>query len=167
AGALELGVEPDAAIDLLPHLRLPAGRFESFEMLGGWRIIYDAYNANASGMIAALDALGMERPKRAIAVLGSMAELGSESAQLHEEVGAHAARRAGVLLVSGDYADAMARGAESAGLSGASLVRVCSNEAAAHWLRRHAREGDVVLLKGSRKYRLEEILAQLDRPVTS
>jgi UDP-N-acetylmuramoyl-tripeptide--D-alanyl-D-alanine ligase len=161
AGALELGVELAAMVGILPHLRLPAGRFESFEMSGGWRIIYDAYNANASGMMAALDALTMERPKRAIAVLGSMAELGSESAQLHEEVGAHAARRAGVLLVSGEYADAMARGAEREGLSAASVVHVRSNEDAARWLRDHARTGDVVLLKGSRKYRLEEILAEL------
>ena len=148
-------------IDILPTLRLPPGRFESFIMPGGWRIIYDAYNANASGMIAALDALDLERPKRAIAVLGSMAELGAESSQLHEEVGAHAARRAGVVLVSGDYADAMARGAERGGLETASVVRVASNEDAAHWLRSHARDGDVVLLKGSRKYRLEEILAEL------
>ncbi len=163
ASVLELGVELPAAVDVLPTLRLPPGRFESFEMSGGWRIIYDAYNANASGMIAALDALTMECPKRAIAVLGSMAELGAESAQLHEKVGAHAARRAGVLLVSGEYADAMARGAEREGLAAASVVRVASNEDAAHWLRAHARNGDVVLLKGSRKYRLEEIVAELQR----
>jgi UDP-N-acetylmuramoyl-tripeptide--D-alanyl-D-alanine ligase len=161
AGALELGVDLAAMAAVLPELRLPPGRFESFEMSGGWRIIYDAYNANASGMIAALDALTMERPKRAIAVLASMAELGAESAQLHEEVGAHAAHRAGVLLVSGEYADAMARGAQREGLSDAAVVRVGSNEDAAQWLRVHARDGDVVLLKGSRKYRLEEILAEL------
>ncbi|MEO6836691.1 MAG: UDP-N-acetylmuramoyl-tripeptide--D-alanyl-D-alanine ligase [Candidatus Tumulicola sp.] len=161
AGALELGVDIEAMIDLIPNLRLPTGRFESFQMSGGWRIIYDAYNANASGMIAALDALTMERPKRAIAVLGSMAELGAESTQLHEEVGAHAARRTGVLLVSGDYADAMARGAAKGGLALGAVVRVASNADAANWLRENARSGDVVLLKGSRKYRLEEILGEL------
>ncbi len=161
AGALELAVPLDAIVDLMPQLRLPTGRFESFEMAGGWRIIYDAYNANASGSIAALDALATERCDRRIAVLGSMAELGAESIELHEEVGAHAARRAGVVLVSGDYADALARGAEKAGIAAESLVRVESNAAAARWLRGHARAGDVVLLKGSRKYRLEEILEEL------
>ena len=49
AGALELGVDLAAMAAVLPELRLPPGRFESFEMSGGWRIIYDAYNANASG----------------------------------------------------------------------------------------------------------------------
>jgi UDP-N-acetylmuramoyl-tripeptide--D-alanyl-D-alanine ligase len=161
AGVLELGVELGALLEVLPALQLPPGRFEAFEMSGGWRLIYDAYNANASGMIAALDALDMEGSKRAIAVLGSMAELGDESTQLHEVVGAHAARRAGVLLLSGEYADAMARGAQREGLSDACVVRVRSNEDAARWLRRHVRHGDVVLLKGSRKYRLEEILTEL------
>jgi UDP-N-acetylmuramoyl-tripeptide--D-alanyl-D-alanine ligase len=161
AGALELGVGLDAIVDALPNLALPAGRFESFAMSGGWRIIYDAYNANASGMIAALDALNAERAPRSIAVLASMAELGSESAHLHEQVGAHAARRAGVVLVSGEYADALARGAHQGGLESAAVVHVASNSDAVRWLREHTRPGDVVLLKGSRKYRLEEILEEL------
>lgn len=161
AGALELGVELDSVVAAVPALQMPTGRFESFQMSGGWRIIYDAYNANASGMMAALDALTLERPQRAIAVLASMAELGDESAQLHEAVGAHAARCAGVLLVRGEHADALARGARRGGLEPASVVRVTSNADAAHWLREHARRGDVVLLKGSRKYRLEEILEEL------
>jgi UDP-N-acetylmuramoyl-tripeptide--D-alanyl-D-alanine ligase len=158
ACALEFGIDARGVAEVLQDLRLPAGRFESFEMRGGWRIIYDAYNASASGTIAALDALDDQRPERAIAVLGSMAELGEESAQLHERVGAHAAKRAGVVVVTGEYADAMARGAQR---GDADVVRVGSNADAARWLRDHARRGDVVLLKGSRKYRLEEILEDL------
>ncbi|HEY5426105.1 MAG TPA: UDP-N-acetylmuramoyl-tripeptide--D-alanyl-D-alanine ligase [Candidatus Tumulicola sp.] len=161
AGALELDAGLDSMVDIIAHLRLPSGRFESFRMSGGWRIIYDAYNANAGGTIAALDALAHERARRTIAVLGSMAELGEESERLHEEVGAHAARRAGVLLAGGEYADAMVRGARQAGLGASSIVHVGSNADAARWLRENARDGDVVLLKGSRKYRLEEILEEL------
>ena len=157
-GEIEFGIDAGGVAEVLQNLRLPAGRFESFEMRGGWRIIYDAYNASASGTIAALDALDDQRPERAIAVLGSMAELGEESAQLHERVGAHAAKRAGVVVVTGEYADAMARGAQR---GDADVVRVGSNADAARWLRDHARRGDVVLLKGSRKYRLEEILEDL------
>jgi UDP-N-acetylmuramoyl-tripeptide--D-alanyl-D-alanine ligase len=161
AGALELGVGPEAIAEALARLRLPEGRFESFPMAGGWRVIYDAYNANAGGTIAALDALAMEKPNRAIAVLGSMAELGEESERLHERVGAHAAKRVDVLLVAGDYAQALARGAAGAGLAPHALVAVEGNLQAAQWLREHARSGDAVLLKGSRKYRLEEILEAL------
>jgi UDP-N-acetylmuramoyl-tripeptide--D-alanyl-D-alanine ligase len=160
AGALELGVPLAPMRDVLATLRLPEGRFESFRMAGGWRIIYDAYNANASGMLAALDAFAMEKPDRAIAVLGSMAELGAESVRLHERVGAHAAKRVDVLLVSGEYADALARGASASG-SSLLIVTIDDNAHAARWLRENARKGDVVLLKGSRKYKLEEIVEEL------
>jgi UDP-N-acetylmuramoyl-tripeptide--D-alanyl-D-alanine ligase len=159
AGALELGADLTAMSEMLPALRLPPGRFESFSMPGGWRLIYDAYNASPSGMIAALDALAGERAGRTIAVLGSMAELGTESVSLHERVGAHAAVRAGIVLVGGEHAEALERSALAAG--SASVVRVGSNGETARWLRKNARPGDVVLLKGARKYHLEEILAEL------
>jgi UDP-N-acetylmuramoyl-tripeptide--D-alanyl-D-alanine ligase len=159
AGALELGADLTAMSEMLPTLRLPPGRFESFAMPGGWRLIYDAYNASPSGMIAALDALAGEPGARTIAVLGSMAELGTESVSLHERVGAHAAERAGIVLVGGEYADALERAAQGKG--SASVVRVDSNGEAALWLRENARQGDVVLLKGARKYHLEEVLAEL------
>ncbi|HTU81704.1 MAG TPA: UDP-N-acetylmuramoyl-tripeptide--D-alanyl-D-alanine ligase [Candidatus Acidoferrales bacterium] len=161
AGALELGVPVEAVVAAIAHLHLPAGRFESISLPDGWRIIYDAYNANANGTIAALDAFAAEACDRGIAVLGSMAELGDESVALHERVGAHAAKRVGTLLVGGEYADALARGARRGGLNEERIVRVGSNAEAARWLREHARPGDVVLLKGSRKYKLEQIVQEL------
>jgi UDP-N-acetylmuramoyl-tripeptide--D-alanyl-D-alanine ligase len=128
---------------------------------GGPKIIYDAYNANASGMIAALDAFAQETGERRIAVLASMAELGDESQALHERVGAHAARIVDVLVVEGDFASELARGARNAGLRPSQIVEVRDNAEAARWLRDHATGRDAVLLKGSRKYRLEEIVEAL------
>ena len=90
-----------------------------------------------------------------------MAELGEESQSLHERVGAHAAARVDVLLVSGEYAAELARGARRGGLSERQIVQIATNADAARWLREHARDDDVVLLKGSRKYKLEEIVEEL------
>jgi UDP-N-acetylmuramoyl-tripeptide--D-alanyl-D-alanine ligase len=112
-------------------------------------------------MIAALDAFAGETAARRIAVLASMAELGEESSALHERVGAHAAARVDVLLVRGDHATELARGAKRAGLDARQIVVVETNLQAARWLRDHARSDDVVLLKGSRKYKLEEIVEEL------
>jgi UDP-N-acetylmuramoyl-tripeptide--D-alanyl-D-alanine ligase len=161
AGALELGVPLGDLAPRLSDLQPPAGRYDSIAIGGGIRLIYDAYNANASSMIAALDAFGAEAATRRIAVLASMAELGDESRVLHERVGAHAAGRVDVLVVQGEFAAELARGAERAGLGPAQIVRVGANAQAARWLREHARRGDVVLLKGSRKYKLEEIVEEL------
>jgi UDP-N-acetylmuramoyl-tripeptide--D-alanyl-D-alanine ligase len=161
AGALELGALPEPLIAAIPRLQLPPGRYDRIFVEGGPRLIYDAYNANASGMIAALDAFAAETASRRIAVLASMAELGDESQSLHERVGEHAAGRVDVLLVSGDFAAALARGARRAGLDASRIVLVCDNSQAAAWLREHTNGDDVVLLKGSRKYRLEEIVEEL------
>lgn len=161
AGALELGLSLEPLIKELPALRLPQGRYDRLGAVSGIRLIYDAYNANASGMIAALDAFATESASRRIAVLASMAELGDESKELHERVGAHAAGRVDILLVRGEYAAELARGAERGGLESQQIVEIGTNAQAAHWLREHARPDDVVLLKGSRKYKLEEIVEEL------
>jgi UDP-N-acetylmuramoyl-tripeptide--D-alanyl-D-alanine ligase len=161
AAAMACGVSPESLIPVIPALQLPAGRYDRISIEGGPRVIYDAYNANASGMIAALDAFAGETAARRIAVLASMAELGDESQSLHERVGAYAAGRVDVLLVSGDFAGALARGARSAGLDDVQIVPVEDNSQAAAWLREHANGDDVILLKGSRKYKLEEIVEEL------
>ncbi len=142
-------------------LRLPHGRYTRIAVKGGVQLIYDAYNANASGTMAALDAFALECASRRIAVLASMAELGEESAALHERVGAHAAERVDVLLVRGEYAAELARGAQRGGLSPGHIIRIGTNAQAARWLREHVRADDVVFLKGSRKYKLEEIVEEL------
>jgi UDP-N-acetylmuramoyl-tripeptide--D-alanyl-D-alanine ligase len=161
AGALGLDVPLDALVPQIPAMRLPQGRYDRIAVEGGAHLIYDAYNANATGMIAALDAFAAEAASRRIAVLASMAELGPESKVLHERVGAHAAGRVDVLLVRGEYAAELARGAQRGGLAERQIVRIGTNAQAARWLREHARPDDVVLLKGSRKYKLEEIVEEL------
>jgi UDP-N-acetylmuramoyl-tripeptide--D-alanyl-D-alanine ligase len=162
AAALELGIPFDEIAAAVPTLQLPPGRYAQVRPRdGGPKIIYDAYNANASGMLAALDAFAEESAARRIAVLASMAELGVESPELHERVGAHAARVVDVLVVEGDFAADLARGARDAGLQPSQIVEVQSNAQAAAWLRDHATAQDAVLLKGSRKYRLEEIVEAL------
>lgn len=165
AAAIAIGIPKTAVVEAIPALTLPPGRYESVPSETGARLIYDAYNANASGMIAALNAFAAEDARRRVAVLGSMAELGALSPALHERVGAHAAA-IGVyaLLVGGDYASSIAAGAVAAGLPHDRIVAFETNEEAAQWLRAHAGPGDAVLLKGSRKYKMEEIVDALRAP---
>ncbi len=162
AAALVLGIEPERMLSSVASLTLPPGRYESIPTAGGMRLIYDAYNASTTGMIAALDAFAGERAERRIAVLGSMAELGTDAPAMHERVGAHAASSGiDILLAGGEYAQSFVAGAVAAGFSPDRIVTYERNADAVGWLRLHARSRDVVLLKGSRKYRLEEIVAAL------
>ena len=164
ATALELGVDLDRMVAGIPSLSLPGGRFESTVLPNQARIIYDAYNANTAGMLAALEALSEEVGDRRLAVLASMAELGEEAASAHGRVGERAAAiKLDWLLVGGDFADHMAKGAIDAGLSSERIVHFATNDEAIRWLRENLRARDTALLKGSRKYRLEEILRELLR----
>jgi len=159
AAALLLGVNAEELAGSVAGLLLPAGRYEPIALEAGPRLIYDAYNANASGTIATLNAFASERGRRRIAVLSSMAELGPDAPAIHERVGSHAAGlNIDVLLVGGDFAASLAAGAARAGLPRERIISFGSNAEAAAWLRDQANEQDVVLLKGSRKYRMEEIV---------
>jgi UDP-N-acetylmuramoyl-tripeptide--D-alanyl-D-alanine ligase len=164
AAAVEYGIDPLAIVRALPEIELPRGRYERIALPNDIVLIYDAYNANTAGMMAALDAFAAERAPRHIALLASMAELGEGAADLHRRVGAHAAAtKVDMMLVGGEFAGDLALGARSAGLPSERIVPFMTNEQAAQWVRDHARAGDAVLLKGSRKYKLEEIVEELRR----
>ena len=162
AAALLLGISPEQLAVTVPSLTLPPGRYETMEVASGARIIYDAYNANATGMIAALDAFAEESAGRRIAVLASMAELGTDAPAMHERVGAHAASvNVDILLCGGDYASSIAAGAIAAGFPRDRIVMFAENGDAVQWLREHTGSRDAILLKGSRKYKMEEIVEAL------
>ncbi|HEX8805332.1 MAG TPA: Mur ligase family protein, partial [Candidatus Aquilonibacter sp.] len=164
AAAVEYGIEPRAIVRALPEIELPRGRYERIALPSSVVLIYDAYNANEAGMMAALDAFAAESAPRHIVLLASMAELGEGAADSHRRVGGHAAAtKVDVMLVGGEFAGELALGAQRAGLPSERIVPFVTNEQAARWVRTNARAGDAVLLKGSRKYKLEEIVEELRR----
>jgi UDP-N-acetylmuramoyl-tripeptide--D-alanyl-D-alanine ligase len=77
---------------------------------------------------------------------------------MHERAGTAAALAAQIVLAGGAFAEATARGAHDAGLPAEAVVTYADNEAAIAWLRAHLAPGDIVLLKGSRMYAMEQIL---------
>jgi UDP-N-acetylmuramoyl-tripeptide--D-alanyl-D-alanine ligase len=125
-------------------------------------MIFDAYNASMSGTMATLDSFARELAGRRIAVLGSMAELGGDAAAMHARVGAAAAQSGvDVLLVGGEFASELAGGARTQGFAADRIVAFQRNAEAVAWLRDNLHAGDLVLLKASRKYKLEEIVEGL------
>jgi UDP-N-acetylmuramyl pentapeptide synthase len=128
--------------------------------IGGVHFLDDSYNANPDSMKAALRTLiELDVEGKHIAVLGEMRELGAESERGHREVGETAATL-GVdqLITVGDAAEIIAQGARAAGLEKVSAVR--STREAADLLGEIAGPGDLVLVKGSRAARTEEVIEQ-------
>ncbi len=162
AAAWAIGADPEALALAARSLRLPAGRYER-RKIGDVELIYDAYNASPSGVAATLVSFSAEPARRKIVVLGSMAELGPEAPEMHRGAGALAATcGADALLFGGDFARELAAGARAAGFPEDRIVRFSDNDAAFTWLRARLRAGDLVLLKASRRYKLEEIVRELE-----
>ena len=129
--------------------------------LGGILLLDDTYNASPPSMVAALDALA-GLPGRHVAVLGDMFELGAEEEAGHRQVGRRCGRDVDLLVTVGARARTIAAEARKAGL--ALIHETTDNAAAIALLRELLREGDVVLVKGSRGMAMEEIVRALEEP---
>ena len=162
ATALLCGGSADRLAAAVAALHLPHGRYEISEA-GDVRVIFDAYNASLSGTIATLATFGRENATRRIAVLGGMKELGADAPAMHEKIGELGARFAAVVLAGGDFAADTARGAQRAGCP--AVIAYKNNAEAIAWLTDNVGRGDVVLLKGSRAYKMEEIAEALGAEV--
>jgi UDP-N-acetylmuramoyl-tripeptide--D-alanyl-D-alanine ligase len=151
--AVELGVPLDEAAVALGTLEPPAHRM-SVRRTGTMTVIDDSYNASPAAVHAAL-ALLRDVPTRRIAVIGDMRELGPLSDVAHDDVGRDAARSADALVTVGELAARVARGARHAGM--ADVHEAADAAEALVVLRRLARRGDTVLVKGSRAIGLDAV----------
>jgi UDP-N-acetylmuramoyl-tripeptide--D-alanyl-D-alanine ligase len=133
--------------------------------LAGCTWINDAYNANPVSTQAALAALAGFAPKRrTIAVLGDMLELGDGAAAFHREVGkAAASLHIDYLFITGDFAGSVRDGAAGAGMSPGALYVFDTLESLAGRLTETIAPDDVILLKGSRRMKMESILAYVEQ----
>ncbi len=130
------------------------------KQIGGLDFLDDSYNANPDSMKAALRTLvELDTEGKRIAILGEMRELGAESERGHREVGETAATlEVDHLITIGAAAETIAEGARAAGLRNVSSVS--STREAADLLVDIAAPGDLVLIKGSRAAKTEEVIEQ-------
>ncbi|MFN5478645.1 MAG: UDP-N-acetylmuramoyl-tripeptide--D-alanyl-D-alanine ligase [Chitinophagaceae bacterium] len=116
---------------------------------GNNTIVLDAYNANPSSMMVAIDNFKQMEGEQKWVFLGGMMELGEDSVIEHKAI-VHQLEVAGfekVILVGGDFLT----------INSPFNTFVNSEEAAA-WLREHKPENITVLIKGSRSMKMEKLL---------
>lgn len=126
--------------------------------INGVQFLDDSYNANPDSVKAALQTLvELDADGKKIAVLGEMRELGTETERGHEEVG-EAAAAFGIdhLIGIGEMGAIISRAAEKAGLEKSNVVG--STSEAAELLLEIAAPGDLILIKGSRLARTEDVI---------
>jgi len=131
-------------------------RLEIIEMLGAL-VINDVYNANPASMEEALKELVRLKRKRTIAVLGDMLELGGYAQEAHKKLlRLTSDLKIDVLVAVGPE---MARAAEE--FKG-TCYKSESSDSARSVLLSICREGDAILIKGSRGMRMEKVLLKED-----
>jgi UDP-N-acetylmuramoyl-tripeptide--D-alanyl-D-alanine ligase len=121
-------------------------------------ILNDTYNANPDSTLAALATLQAMKPTgKKIAVLGDMLELGNQAKELHRQIGKTAARcGVDILLTIGTLSKSL-HDAASVGTK----AHFDSKSALTEYLIRTVADGDIVLVKGSRGMKMEEIIVNL------
>lgn len=159
AVAKVLGISWDETIGALEKFQPPKMRLQRLWLNspGCW-VINDAYNANPDSVKAALRTLKALPKRRKVAVLGEMLELGEFHEQGHMEVGKIAAETVDLLIVIGENAFGIVKGAESAGMPSERIVKFSNLDEAKEKWRNLLLQGDLVLLKASRAIGLERLI---------
>jgi UDP-N-acetylmuramoyl-tripeptide--D-alanyl-D-alanine ligase len=161
AAAHALGVSPEAIATAATAQRPVRHRGDVRRLDEGVTLIDDCYNSSPDALEAALQALALTGPRRRVAILGDMLELGPTGPDLHRALGERVAGRADLLVAVGSLAREFLAGARRAGMPEAALVSyadAAAAKAAADLLAR----GDAVLVKGSRGVRLETVVAAIE-----
>lgn len=129
--------------------------------MNGFKVVSDCYNANPSSTKMALTTIGnMSKARRRIAVLGDMLELGKESQNLHTQIGAMVPEMNFDLLITvGEMAKFFVKGAKERGMK--SVFHFASVKEVIEFLKDTVSEGDVLLVKGSRGMKMEQVVDAL------
>jgi len=140
----------------------PPQRGEVLRFADGFTVINDSYNSNPAALLSMVETLvdGSEGAKRRIVVAGEMLELGDDAERLHEETGeAIANRKVDMLVGVRGFGEQLVSGAKRGGLEKA--VFAVDSDSAGELLVGEVREGDVILVKGSRGVRTEKVIEKL------
>jgi UDP-N-acetylmuramoyl-tripeptide--D-alanyl-D-alanine ligase len=163
AAAGEWGVGAAEAACVLPRMTPGEMRGRLLRFAEGFAVINDSYNSNPVALEAMIDLLARTPGyRRRILAAGQMLELGPQSRDLHREAGRVAASHKldWVLGVAGN-AEELVNGAREAGLP-AGRARFFGTAAnAGAFLAELIEPGDLVLVKGSRGVRMEQVVEAL------
>ncbi len=161
AAATVLGVDGDSIRQGLEGFAPGKMRMEVREHRGA-TIVNDAYNANPRAMRESISTVMAMPAKRRILALGDMLELGEHAREEHRSLGRFVGRSgADLLYVRGDFSSEVRDGAVEGGMQ-SERVYCCADAAEiATSLKYILGPDDLLLVKGSRGMRMEQVVQLL------
>lgn len=145
----------------LARVEPPPQRGEVLKFANGFTVINDSYNSNPSALVSMVQTLidGSPDAGRRIVVAGEMLELGDDAHAIHQQTGETiAAMGIDMLIGVRGLANDLVRGAATQEVS---AIFVSDSDEAADLIVDELRDGDVVLIKGSRGVRTEKVIERL------
>lgn len=164
AVATALKVRPEVIADALRSAKTPKMRGEVLDFAAGFTVVDDSYNSNPRSLLSIVRTLAAasENVTRRIVITGEMLELGPEAAAMHRQVGQEIARLGiDVLWAVRGLAAEITNAAHAAGLAETRFFE--SSEEAAKEILKQVREGDLILVKGSRSVETDKVVAALKK----
>ncbi|MDP4110178.1 MAG: cyanophycin synthetase, partial [Bacillota bacterium] len=157
SAAVYFGLSEREIIEGLASFR-NVGMRQNIYRKSGMTIIEDCYNASPESVLAAMQVLkGISTEGRRFLILGGMRELGDYAQKGHFDCGREAAAAADFLYVFGENAEYYIEGAKKAGMNTERIRRFATKSELAKTLAQTALPGDVLLIKGSRAMKMEEV----------
>lgn len=150
----ELKIGPATINAGLHNYQQPEHRFNQ-KKIGSWTLLDDSYNASPLAMEAALNRLH-QLPGRHVAVLGEMRELGQDEVEFHTSVGRYAKNRADVIIGVGELAKNFQP-----------THWFATSDEAAKAIFSFLKEGDTILVKGSKAVHMQKIIDTLESTATA
>ena len=163
ATAWSAGFDRTAIAAGLTAFRPLPGRNEIRHLENGAYLMIDAYNANPSSMREALKTLvELKGNNRAYAVLGDMLELGPESKLFHQEIGSLLADiQPAHIFLKGSLTGFLAAEAIRRGFPKEEITFFENPEDVVALLNSRLTPGDWILVKGSRKMKMEAVAEKI------
>ncbi|MNP26312.1 UDP-N-acetylmuramoyl-tripeptide--D-alanyl-D-alanine ligase [compost metagenome] len=146
----------------LSHLHLTGMRIEQMVANSGLNVLNDAYNASPTSVKAAIDVLqGMKGYRQKVAVLGDMLELGEYENEYHAEIGSYITKdKVDLLYTFGSLSLSTAEAARK-NLPHSNIFAFRDKVELIEHLKAEIQPKDIVLVKGSRGMKLEEVVNAL------
>ncbi|MFL6228874.1 MAG: UDP-N-acetylmuramoyl-tripeptide--D-alanyl-D-alanine ligase [Pyrinomonadaceae bacterium] len=159
------GITPEVIAAALATAAPSEMRGELIDFAGGFSVIDDSYNSNPRSLLSMARSLvagrgeAGEKAQRTIVVAGEMLELGKDAEAMHHDAGREIAGFAVDLLwgVRGMAREIVA-GARAAGMDEAAARFFETTDEAAEAILSELREGDLLLVKGSRGVHTERVV---------
>lgn len=131
---------------------------------GEWHVLDDTYNSSPAALEEALNTLNDLPGRRRILVLGEMKELGAFSKSLHQAIAQRIYKeKIDLVLLGGGDTKYIAEELLSLGFLPEKLEVNLTHQQMVTTILKSAKAGDLILVKGSRAVKLEEVVKRITK----